>query len=166
MKGLNGFIKIHRKMLDWELIKDVNATYIFLQLLLSASYYKSKKFGIELAPGQLFITTKQLSERTGLSVQQIKTAMNKLVQTGTIIKETTTKATTNKSLITICNWYNYQGVNTWNQTQQQQRLQTKSPPIINSYKKLKKKKEEKEERGKGFFDGISNNNLKFKNYEK
>ena len=101
---LNGYIKLHRKLVDWEWYTDVNVKVVFLHLLLTANFKKNVYQGIEVLPGQTIVGTNALAVNTGLSRQQVRTALNKLVLTN----EITIKSTNKFSLITIENWSSYQ----------------------------------------------------------
>ena len=78
---LNGYIKLHRKLVDWEWYTDVNVKVVFLHLLLTANFKKNVYQGIEVLPGQTIVGTNALAVNTGLSRQQVRTALNKLVLT-------------------------------------------------------------------------------------
>lgn len=101
---LNGYIKLHRKLVDWEWYTDVNVKVVFLHLLLTANFKKNVYQGIEVLPGQTIVGTNALAVNTGLSRQQVRTALNKLVLTN----EITIKSTNKFSLVTIENWSSYQ----------------------------------------------------------
>ena len=104
MATLNGFIKIHRQMLEWGWYKDANTKALFLHLLLVASFKDAEYMGYKIKPGQAVVGYKALSEQLGLSVQQLRTAMKHLEQTGEISKKVTSKFT----IVTIENWASYQ----------------------------------------------------------
>ena len=99
------WIKIHRKILEWEWYHDTNMVRLFLHLLLKANYEDRKWRGITVKRGQLITCRKELSEATGLSEKKIRTCLARLHQTGEIGQQTTNKY----SLITICNYDSYQG---------------------------------------------------------
>ena len=99
-----GFIKLHRKLLDWEWYSDTNVMRVFTHLLLVAYYEPTKKSGRLYQAGQLSIGRKQLSKAVGLSEQQVRTALKKLENT----QEITIKATSEYSIITLNNWNSYQ----------------------------------------------------------
>jgi hypothetical protein len=99
-----GWIKLQRKMIDWEWFTDVNTCHLFTYLLLAATHANTKWRGIALAPGQLITGRTQLAEKTGLSEQQIRTALDKLKATS----EITSESTNNFTVITITNWKIYQ----------------------------------------------------------
>ena len=103
-KRLNGFIKIHRKILDWEWYSNASVKIVFLHLLLTATYKESSYKGIKLFPGQVIVSTRTLAQATGLSRQNVRTALSNLESSDDI------KIVSNGgfSTVTINNWELYQ----------------------------------------------------------
>ncbi len=101
---MSGFIKLDRSILDWEWYDHAPTKILFFHLLLKANYKASKYRGLDIPVGALVAGVNALSEQTGLSVQQTRTALNNLKKTG----EITTKATNKFSIITLNNWLKYQ----------------------------------------------------------
>lgn len=99
-----GYVKLHRKILSWEWYADRNVRDLFLHILLSAAFAPVSIRGVSLKPGQLITSLGKLSEGTGLSVQQTRTALSKLQSTGEITVEITNRF----SIITVVNWGLYQ----------------------------------------------------------
>lgn len=102
MKG--GWIKVHRKIVDWEWWSDHNTTRLFMYLLLMATHEDIKFQGKVIKRGQLVTTRIKLSEATGLSEQSVRTSLNHLKSTN----EITTKVTNKFTIITICKYEDYQ----------------------------------------------------------
>ena len=100
-----GFIKLFRSMKEWKHYKDIPTKTLYIHLLMSAAYndYELKKYKIIIPRGYYFTSTRTLSEETGLTVQQIRTALKKL--DGNEITITKIK---NHTLIKINNWDIYQ----------------------------------------------------------
>lgn len=92
-----GFIKLYRSMLKWEWYDDINVKVLFLHLLLKANYENKKWHGIEVEKGCFLTTRNKLAKETGLSIQQVKTCLEKLKRTG----EITCKATKQYTMIHI-----------------------------------------------------------------
>lgn len=103
-----GWIKLHRELLKWEWFQDANTLQLFLFLLLSVNHEERKWQGNTINPGEKITSYPHLAKDTGLSVQNIRTSLNKLKSTG----ELTVKTTTKFSLIKVNNWEKYQGTNT------------------------------------------------------
>lgn len=99
-----GWIKIHRQILDWEWYSDNNAFRVFMHLILKANHKEKRYKGIELKSGSVITSRDILSFETGLSVQQIRTALDKLKSTNEITIETSTKGT----IIQVVKYKEYQ----------------------------------------------------------
>jgi hypothetical protein len=104
LRMAEGYIKLHRKMLDWEWANDPLTTALFIRLLLLAQYHPLKYHGIDINRGELITGLESLSENTGISVQSLRTCLRKLITT----KEITRRSTNKFSIITICNYDKYQ----------------------------------------------------------
>lgn len=101
---MQGYIPLQRKILGWQWYTDVNTCHLFIHLLLNANHEEKHWRGVKVLPGQLITGRESLSANTGLSVQQVRTALGKLKSSGEITSKTTNKS----SLITITNWLDYQ----------------------------------------------------------
>ena len=102
-----GFIKLYKKMLQWEWYDDVNTKVLFIHILLKASWKESKWHGVEIHPGQLITSLPSLAKETQLSVMQVRTSLKKLISTG----EITSKQQARFRIITVTNWNLYQADN-------------------------------------------------------
>lgn len=105
MADNGGFIKLYRKMLDWEWWDDVNTRTVFIYLLLSANYKPMKWRGMDIGRGQLITSYEKIAEATGLSVQNVRTSLARLESTS----EITRKVTNKWQAITIEKYAFYQG---------------------------------------------------------
>ena len=103
---MNGYIKIHRKILEWEWYSDINTFKLFLHLLLCANYSDKKWQGLTINAGQFITTLDDLAFKNKLSIQEIRTSLKKLALTG----EINTRKTRNKTLITLVNYGSYQDI--------------------------------------------------------
>ena len=99
-----GWIKLYRKITNWEWYSDINVRILFIYLLLSVNHKENKWRGKTIKKGQRITSVKHLSEETGLSVHQVRTALDKLDSTNDITIKTTNKNT----VITVANWEFYQ----------------------------------------------------------
>lgn len=90
---MNGWIKIHRTMLQWEHFNEPSVVTVFLALLLVADN------------GQTDIGLGGLAAITGLSKNTIRHALAKLVNSGEIKRQTSTGQ---RTITTITNWNEYQ----------------------------------------------------------
>jgi CRP-like cAMP-binding protein len=101
---MTGWVKSHRQMLAWEWYTDVPVKVLFLHLLLTANYEPKRWKGVDIGRGQLITGRKELASGSGLTEQQVRTALGKLEKTG----EITIKSTSKFSIITVCNYCKYQ----------------------------------------------------------
>jgi len=101
---MEGWIKLYRKFIDWEWSHDMNMVGLFIHLVLRANHSTTKWRGETIKRGQLLTGRKQISEWTGLSDRKIRTCLNRLKSTSEVTIETTNRY----SIITICNYDNYQ----------------------------------------------------------
>jgi hypothetical protein len=101
---MSGWIKLHRSLLEWEWYDDINVCRLFTHFLLKANH-KDKKYRGTLVPrGSLLTGRELLAAETGLTQQQIRTALTKLKSTNEITIKTTNKG----SLVTLVAYESYQ----------------------------------------------------------
>ena len=105
MSGRNGYIKLHRKMLDWGWYQNQNVKDLFIHLLLIANFKESQFEDMTIYPGQIITSINSLSKGTKLSTRNVRTALDKLEKSKILTKQVTSRFT----LITIENWDLYQG---------------------------------------------------------
>ena len=109
----NGFIVVHRSMLDWEWYKDSNTTRLFLHCLLKANHKDNKWQGILVRRGSFITSYESLAKEMGLTVQNIRTSIKRLKSTG----ELTHKSHSKYGIITINNYDRYQDANSQTNSQ-------------------------------------------------
>lgn len=103
-----GYVKLWRCIEDTGLMGQPSAFYLYTFLLLKATH-KPKSFVVGgavfyLQPGQVIVGRNKLADDTGLSVQQIRTALELLKKLSIISCKVTNKCT----VISINNWDTYQ----------------------------------------------------------
>lgn len=98
------WIKLFRKLRDWEWYKDSNTKDLFIEILLTANYEDKDWHGIKVTRGQLISSIGNLGGNIGLSFQQTRTSLNKLKSTSEITIKTTNKFT----IITVNKYEDYQ----------------------------------------------------------
>lgn len=101
---MEGWICLHRKIIEWEWYTDIPVRILFEHLLLTANHDNNNWRGVEIKRGQKITSIKHLSDETGLTEQQVRTAIKKLKSTGEITSKTTNKY----SLITVVKYSDYQ----------------------------------------------------------
>ena len=104
MLDYNGFIKLHRRILDWEWYRDIPVRVLFEHLILKANYKNLRFCGENIQRGELVTSRRSLAAETGLSEQQVRTALDKLRGTGEISSQAKGKFT----LIRINNYAFFQ----------------------------------------------------------
>lgn len=133
----NGWIKLHRKILDWEWFTSPSTLQLFIYLLLRANKEDKKWRGILIKRGQLVTSVATISEETKLSMQQVRTSLNRLKSTNEITSKTTNRFT----LVTVCKYESYQLYEEVEQQTKQQALQqTNNKQITNKQQQLKNNK--------------------------
>ena len=99
-----GFIVLYRSLLDWEWYTDANTSRLFIHLLLTANHMPKQWQGITIERGQRVASYSKLASETGMTVKQIRTALEHLKRTG----EVAHKAYSKFGLFTVKNYDKYQ----------------------------------------------------------
>lgn len=99
-----GYIKLYRKFTTWEWYDDINTSRLFLHLLFTVNWQDKKWHGIEVKRGSVITSLSKLSEETGLTVDQVRGSLNKLISTNEITKQTTNRYT----VINVVKYGDYQ----------------------------------------------------------
>ena len=107
------FIKIDRKILQWEWWHDINTFRLFVYMLLSAYWKDGSYKGKDVQRGSFPATIPFLARETNLTENEIRTALKHLQSTG----EITVKSTNKFSVFTVNNYDLYQAVNRQNYRQ-------------------------------------------------
>ena len=107
--------------MEWEWYTDVNTTKLFIHCLLRANWQAGSWKGINYLPGEFITSLPSLAKESGLTVQQVRTSLNKLISTGELTSKLTDSVTGNKltknRVISINNWDCYQSGNSQNNSQ-------------------------------------------------
>jgi len=150
MNKAGGYIAIHRRIADWEWFKDSHTVHLFLYLLVSANFADAKFLGKKIRRGQVVTSLAHLAESTGLSVQNVKTALKHLILTG----EVTNVSNRQYRIITIAKYDEYQdltNIPTNDLTNNQQTANKRLTNDQQQYKKNKKNKKNKNNKREGTF---------------
>lgn len=132
---MQGWIKLHRKFLEWEWFNSSDMVKLFIFLLISANHEDNFWHGIEIKKGQYLTGLKSLSVRTNISEQKIRTCLKRLEKTGEINRQSTNKF----SIITICNYESYQSENKATNKQKHKQL-TNNQQATNNKQEYKNEK--------------------------
>lgn len=101
---MGGYVKLYRSIEQWEWYTDIPTKTLFLHCLIKANHRPNKWHGITIEPGTFVTSYSKLARETGLSVKQVRTALNHLKSTSEVAHETTSEY----SVITIVKWSDYQ----------------------------------------------------------
>jgi DNA-binding transcriptional regulator YhcF (GntR family) len=99
-----GWVKIHRRITEWEWYSDLAVYRLFTHLLLTVNHEEKNWKGQSIKAGQKITSLQHLALETGLSLQSIRTALVKLKSTGELTYHTTNRFTH----ICIVKWAQYQ----------------------------------------------------------
>lgn len=117
-----GYIALYRQFLEWEWFTDVKTCHLFQYCLLRANSKNTVWRGISIRKGQFITSLRTMSIETGLSFQEVRTALKKLTQN--LTHELTRESCASYSIITVVNYNLYQGVNTVCNTKRNKELTT------------------------------------------
>ena len=122
---MGNFIKIDRKILKWEWWSDINTCRLFLYMLIVA-YWKSGNYkGKEIPRGSFPSSLSELSKETGLTENEVRTAIKHLKSTG----EITSKSHSKFTVFTVKNYDLYQSDNKQNYNESTGEITSKSQSI-------------------------------------
>lgn len=135
------FVKIFRKIIEWEWYTDTNTKSLFLHCLLKANWKPGSWHGYKYERGQFITTLPTLSKETGMSVQEVRTALKHLKSTGELTDWHNSKI----RIITVNSYDEFQSAN-----RQPNRLATGKQQAANSQPtadiRIYKNSKEEEER--------------------
>lgn len=100
----DGWIKLHRSLLEWEWIDEPNTLLVWLVILLSVNHEKKNWHGIVVNPGEMVTSYAKLAEKCHMSVRSVRTAIKHLKVT----HEVTCTATKHYTIISVVKWADYQ----------------------------------------------------------
>lgn len=98
------YIKLSRKILEWEWYSDTNTKVLFLHMLLKANWKDGRFQGVEIPRGSFASSYQALALETGLTVKNVRTSLEHLKKTGEVAVNRHTKF----SVFTIKNYTKYQ----------------------------------------------------------
>lgn len=104
MNDLGTFISVHRKLLTWEWFTDSVMVHFFIFCLLKANFKPKTWQSIDIKRGQFITSIANITAETGISTQQARTCIKRLISTSTITSEPTNKFT----MITVIKYDSYQ----------------------------------------------------------
>ena len=99
-----GWIKIHRKLAEWGWASEPNMMSLWVHLLLAASIKDTNYRGQTVKRGDVIFGLAAWSKKTGISIQSLRTCLERLKSTN----EITSKSTNRFTVITIVKYEEYQ----------------------------------------------------------
>jgi hypothetical protein len=127
---MEGWIKLHRQLLEWEWYDEPDTFRLFLHCLLKANHKDNNYRGQIVKAGSFLTSRELLSNETGLSIQKVRTSLERLELT----KEITTKKSKKGTVLQIVKYKNYQGANqedNQQNNQQSNQIVTNKQPTVN-----------------------------------
>lgn len=100
-----GFIKLHRSLLDWEWYRNTNTRSVFIHCLLKANWSDGKFEGIDIPRGSFVTSYSAMAKELGLSLKNVRTAISHLTSTHEVACKSYSKFT----VISVSNYDSYQG---------------------------------------------------------
>lgn len=133
------FIKLDRNILRWRWFKNTNTLIVFIWLLIEANVSDHDFENTTIHRGQVATSIRSIGNACGLSIQQVRTALDHLKSTG----EITIKSNNRYQVITIVNYKLYQDISTNKTTGKQQ---SNNKRITNNQQQYKNDKNGKKEK--------------------
>ena len=98
------YIKLSRKILEWEWWDDINTCRLFIYCLLKANWKDGRSKGMVIPKGSFVSSIPKMSDETSLTIREIRTAISHLKSTG----EVTCKSYAKYTVFTVKNYCEYQ----------------------------------------------------------
>jgi len=99
-----GYVRIYRTLEEWQWYTDIPCKVLYLHCIIRANHTPKKWLNMPILKGSFVTSVQNLSNDTGLSVQQVRTALKKLKSTNEITYTSTNKYT----VINVCNYCDWQ----------------------------------------------------------
>lgn len=144
---MNGSIALNRQIFDWEWWGDHNVTRLWITILMLANWKDKQWQGKTIKRGSFITSYPRLADATGLSIQQVRTAISKLKSTGEIQQIVTNKY----QLIIVVNYEKYQDFSSDDNSQATDNQQSNNIQITDNQQQLNK-----ENKGNKDNKGINN----------
>lgn len=154
-----GWICVHRQLLEWEWFSDHNTFRLFVYFMLKANHQDKKWKGILIKRGQHLTSLDAISAGSGLTKSQVRTSIKKLKSTHEIAHESNKQHT----VITVINYNLYQSGDTQVNTQVTHESHTSDTPMTpNNNVNNENNEDNKENRSSFINDGFEHWWLNYK----
>lgn len=137
------YIKLSRKLMEWEWYGNINTCRLFIHMLLKANWKDGRFEGKLIERGSFVSSLPKLAEETQLTMREVRTAISHLKSTG----EVTYKSYAKYTVFTIKNYCRYQFSDT--QIDRQATGKRHSNDILTTT--IEEKKEGKKKRNNNIF---------------
>ena len=98
------YIKLSRKILNWEWYGNINTCRLFIHMLLKANWKEGRFEGKTIPRGSFVSTTSKLASETNLTMREVRTSLEHLKATRSLAIKTYSKY----SVFSITNYDSYQ----------------------------------------------------------
>jgi len=102
--GNGGYIRLHRKITQWEWYGNPNTFRLFIHCLLKANFTDGKFEGHDILRGQFVTSLDHLSKELGQSVKQVRVSLDHLIGTGELASQSFNRF----RIITVVKYDDYQ----------------------------------------------------------
>lgn len=150
MREPTTYIKLDRNIMNWRWLSDPNTLAVWIYLLVNANNEASDLRNFTVERGEVCVSLPVIAEKMGLSVRNVRTALDHLVTTGEI-----TKKRHNRKQMTykIEGFERYQAKVTYNRHTSDIQVTDNRHTTDIQPTRSKEEKEEKKERNKEFKKG-------------
>lgn len=137
----NSWLRLYRRLLQWEWFTDSKTLHVFIYLLLAANFKDGYMKGQPVKRGQVVTSYFRIATSTGMSISSVRRAVDNLVSTGEITLETTNRY----SMITVVKYDSYQDkYAVFEHTTEQTDEHTSEHTTEQHHKKNRRRKKEEE----------------------
>lgn len=132
------YIKLSRKILEWEWWDDINTSRVFIFMLLKANWKDGKFKGVDVPRGSFVSSLQKISLGTGLTVDEVRTAVKHLKATDNITSKSHSKFT----VFTVKNYGRFQDI----PKQEASQKTSTSQPVPDQFPTIEEGKKERKEK--------------------
>lgn len=140
MAEKTSYIRIDRNIIHWRWWHDHNTLVVFLYLIIQANIVEHGFSGQIIRRGQVVTSLSSLCNSTGLTISQVRTALQHLKMTGEIASKTFSKF----QVITVINYDKYQdltGKNPYKSQSDRKQIASRSQHLENGEKERRERRE-------------------------
>jgi hypothetical protein len=102
--GMDGYVRLHRTLPDWEWYHDDACLRLLIHLLMRVNWKPGRWKGIDVHPGSTVTSMERMADSLGWSRSKLRHTLDKLKSSGDVATTTTNHWTT----VTLVNWAKYQ----------------------------------------------------------